>query len=460
MEKKDDVSNEATVAVVETAAPGGPTVTVSTSNSEGSKAEASMATSEAGKTLEDAEELLVKGSKAVKDGDLVGAVDFYSRALEIRVQHYGELAPECVQAYYKYGQALLYKAQEEADPLVSAPNNDAREDNAKGMDAKSSTNGESFITSVSSNAPQDGDSKQPEVLNDSNVRDQESDDDSDEDNLGDGEEDESDLDLAWKMLDIARAIVEKLPGDTMVKVDILSALAEVALEREDIETSLSDYLSALSVLERLVEPDSRLIAELNFRICLCLEIGSKADEAIPYCQKAISICKSLVDRLKNEVNSKPEVGTSATADNVYQRNGQTSETTHSDSATSDKEAEIQTLTDLTSDLEKKLEDLQQLVANPSSVLSEIMQIMAAKGKGNANGASSGASSSRIAVAGSSAKLLHSPTVSTAHTNGAKVTNLGVVGRGVKRVSTDSGNSESKQVKRIAPTPVDKSDGST
>lgn len=44
--------------------------------------------------------------------------------------------------------------------------------------------------------------------------------------------DESELDLAWKMLDIARAIAEKQQlGDTMEKVDILSALAEVDLER-------------------------------------------------------------------------------------------------------------------------------------------------------------------------------------------------------------------------------------
>ena len=31
---------------------------------------------------------------------------------------------------------------------------------------------------------------------------------------------------------------------------------------EDVETSLSDYLKALSMLERLAEPDSRHIAEL------------------------------------------------------------------------------------------------------------------------------------------------------------------------------------------------------
>lgn len=31
---------------------------------------------------------------------------------------------------------------------------------------------------------------------------------------------------------------------------------------EDVETSLSDYLKALAMLERLAEPDSRHIAEL------------------------------------------------------------------------------------------------------------------------------------------------------------------------------------------------------
>jgi nuclear autoantigenic sperm protein len=41
----------------------------------------------------------------------------------------------------------------------------------------------------------------------------------------------SDLDLAWKMLDIARAIVAKSPEKTMEKVDIFCALAEVSMKR-------------------------------------------------------------------------------------------------------------------------------------------------------------------------------------------------------------------------------------
>lgn len=65
----------------------------------------------------------------------------------------------------------------------------------------------------------------------SDKKDQEDDAESDDEELAEADEDESDLDLAWKMLDVARAIAEKSSDDAMEKVDILSALAEVALER-------------------------------------------------------------------------------------------------------------------------------------------------------------------------------------------------------------------------------------
>lgn len=57
--------------------------------------------------------------------------------------------------------------------------------------------------------------------------------DSKDDDLSDADEDEdeSDLDMAWKMLDIARAITDKQSTDTMEKVDILCTLAEISLER-------------------------------------------------------------------------------------------------------------------------------------------------------------------------------------------------------------------------------------
>ena len=45
------------------------------------------------------------------------------------------------------------------------------------------------------------------------------------------EEDESDLDMAWKMLDIARVIYEKQESHSIEQVDVITALADVSLER-------------------------------------------------------------------------------------------------------------------------------------------------------------------------------------------------------------------------------------
>ncbi|XP_076932280.1 NASP-related protein sim3-like [Bidens hawaiensis] len=368
-----------------------------------------------GESLEYAEELMVKGSKTNEEEDYAEATNCFSRALEIRVAHYGELAPECVRAYYKYGFALLYKAQEESDPLVSgavSKKEASSEDDSKKGPAKGAESGE---TSVSNDAKEGTSDPQSEDGGG----------EEEDDEASDGEEDESDLDLAWKMLDVARAIAEKQSGDTMEKVDILSALAEVALEREDVETSLNDYLKALSMLERLAEPDSRHIAELNFRICLCLEIGSKGEEAIPYCQKAISVCKSRLNRLASEISSSGSVGPTDTES----AGGQSSSASQTTDSVADKEKEVEILTGLSTELEKKLEDLQQIVSNPSSILSDILGMMAAKAKGGSSGGGGGTTTG--SGFGSSAVL-------TAQSNGdSGVTDLGVVGRGVKRVSVSS-----------------------
>lgn len=84
----------------------------------------------------------------------------------IRVAHHGELAFECVNTYYKYGCALLYKAQEEADPLATMPNKEAEshENSNKDGSMKNAVNDESSTASV--NAEQDGSSNDQKVAAD------------------------------------------------------------------------------------------------------------------------------------------------------------------------------------------------------------------------------------------------------------------------------------------------------
>jgi HAT1-interacting factor 1 len=77
--------------------------------------------------------------------------------LRIRVAHYGELSLECVHAYYKYGCALLYKAQDEADPLGTVPKKegDSQQDSAKDGYVKNAINGGSSIACVSGNVEEE-----------------------------------------------------------------------------------------------------------------------------------------------------------------------------------------------------------------------------------------------------------------------------------------------------------------
>ena len=99
----------------------------------------------------------------------------------------------------------------------------------------------------------------------------------------------SDLDLAWKMLGIANAIVAKSPEKTMEKVNISYALAEVSMKRgssvillpvyypgkwslmasrliftfaEDRDSAIGYYLEGLAILEHLVRPDDFRVARL------------------------------------------------------------------------------------------------------------------------------------------------------------------------------------------------------
>ncbi|KAI4325832.1 hypothetical protein MLD38_031196 [Melastoma candidum] len=135
-----------------------------------------------------------------------------------------------------------------------------------------------------------------------------------------------------------------------------------------------------------------------------------------------------------------------------------------DTTLADKESEIKTLEGVLVELEKKLEDLQQLAANPTSILSEILGIASAKAKEMEKKASSSSavvSFSRVASCNNS-EGFDSPTVSTAHTNGTSsgVTDLGVVGRGVKRVSMSSGAVQPSPTKKKSQLgiPEEKRDG--
>jgi HAT1-interacting factor 1 len=118
-----------------------------------------------------------------------------------RVQHYGELALECATTYYKYGCALFDRVQSESDPLG---------DKAEPKE---------FEEGPSSPGASKGKEEDPA-----------DNEEGDEDGEGDGdqvEEEEGDLEDAWKMLEFARVIHEKHGCCTIETVDIITKLADI-----------------------------------------------------------------------------------------------------------------------------------------------------------------------------------------------------------------------------------------
>uniref|UniRef100_A0ACD5UP34 Uncharacterized protein n=1 Tax=Avena sativa TaxID=4498 RepID=A0ACD5UP34_AVESA len=185
-----------------------------------------------------AEELFNKGSVAIEKGQFFDAKDHFRVALDTRVFLYGRLSPKCLSTYFKYGCALLH-----AQPK-SAPKQD--------------------FMKYTTNKHDTG----------------------------------KDLDLSWKMLLIAKAILENTRCCPLEKLEIISALAEVSMEREDIDYSLGAWFKALAILEHLVQPDDIQIILLNLRIFWAFESASKMGDAVPYREKATALCKSRIQKLK------------------------------------------------------------------------------------------------------------------------------------------------------------------
>jgi site-specific recombinase XerD len=62
---------------------------------------------------------LEEGKKLMKKGEYEEALGLFSSFLQSRVEEFGELAVECAQAYFEYGNALLVQQEENpSDTLI------------------------------------------------------------------------------------------------------------------------------------------------------------------------------------------------------------------------------------------------------------------------------------------------------------------------------------------------------
>jgi len=319
---------------------------------------------------EKALEQFQEGSKAFKERRFGHARNCFHYVLTEEVFYCGRLSPICIMTYYKYGHALLYEAKAKIAQYQDLVEGSASRDDIGSSKASCS-----------------------------NVREDDT---------------EKDLDLAWKMLHIARAIHEKCPFIPMEGVKIFRALAEVSLEREDIDYALRCWFKALANLEHLVEPDHCQIILLNLHIFLTFKSASKIDDAVARAAKVFSLYKS---RMQKHINANKTLlavkGDSASAAEVG-------------SEISSLDNEIELLSSIFTVLVEKFEELTKEMLTTTSKPS---------GARNAVYAAPRASSLTSEIAGPSNSL---STTATIETPGSTGTDLETAGQAnVKQIAAES-----------------------
>merc|ERR1719376_1130462 len=139
-------------------------------------------------------EHFAQGKRHLLVNDINAAVNSLQEACRMLAEKHGETAPECGDAYFYYGRALLEMARIESGVLGTA---------LDGEDG--STDDES----------QDGDSQDGSQDGESQGEGEETENGGDEEKEGDGEkteeeeEDVSNLQLSWEMLELAKVIYQR-----------------------------------------------------------------------------------------------------------------------------------------------------------------------------------------------------------------------------------------------------------
>lgn len=121
------------------------------------------------------------------------------------------------------------------------------------------------------------------------------------------EEEPTDLQLAWEVLELAKIILERR-GDEGKKdyADCLITLGEVSLESENFDSAITDIKSGVEIQKSIFteSKDMRKLAESYYKLGMALAANNKPDEGIENYQKTLEILKERMKVL--EGLEKPE----------------------------------------------------------------------------------------------------------------------------------------------------------
>merc|ERR1739838_732193 len=247
-------------------------------------------------------DLFAQGKRHLLVNDIKASVEALQEACRMLAEQHGETSPEVGEAYFYYGRALLEMARmgrdvlglamegvpegedlensqvenpdklsEEEKEKVSEQVDDALQENSTNSGAKKSSpskDGKSDKDEAMDTDKKDGESQDDSSQDESQEESGEEDLENAEGEKKDEEDEVSNHQLAWEMLELAKVIFQKQEeGKTAMSLktaQVFLKLGEVGLESETYPQSIEDFLSCLKIQEKHLEADNRCLAETHY----------------------------------------------------------------------------------------------------------------------------------------------------------------------------------------------------
>merc|ERR1712119_276257 len=292
---------------------------------------------------EDANSLLATGKRHLLVGDVPAAVSCLARCCELLSAQFGETAKECAESYFYYGKSLLELSRMESGVLGNAlegvpEDSDEKVDTSQVEDPEKLTKDEKSEVEDKVAEAFDYNYKTSEIIQDeeeaamdgaetetdgSGMEDEElqeeamETDDSpvkkmspkakqDSEKKGtEDEEEPSNLQLAWEVLELAKVVYTKLIATEIKDKDFFEErlcstmlhLGEVSIENENYQQAVEDIKLCLTKQEKMPK-DARLRAEIHYHLGLAQAFHQQFDESIESHKAAIAILKERTKNLK------------------------------------------------------------------------------------------------------------------------------------------------------------------
>merc|ERR1712168_50605 len=292
---------------------------------------------------EDANSLLATGKRHLLVGDVPAAVSCLARCCELLSAQFGETAKECAESYFYYGKSLLELSRMESGVLGNAlegvpEDSDEKVDTSQVEDPEKLTKDEksevedkvaeafdynyktSEIIQDEEEAAMDGAETETDGSGTEDEELQEEDMETDDspvkkmspkakqDSEKKGTEDEeepSNLQLAWEVLELAKVVYTKLIATEIKDKDFFEErlcstmlhLGEVSIDNENYQQAVEDIKLCLTKQEKMPK-DARLRAEIHYHLGLAQAFHQQFDESIESHKAAIAILKERTKNLK------------------------------------------------------------------------------------------------------------------------------------------------------------------